>query len=317
MGSRRTVAGSDRVYTAAETWMDRALRDDDSLFTPGRPIWSSQPLGELRERFLDSTDQGQGSFYDKLETQLGGCSPEAYQLMAEALYFHFLIVWSEDMRSDTKRDRIERVLNWSGQHIGIPPDLVKALEPGIATIGQARSRYLPFYVGFIIEFADQWKEMNPAERVGVLDDPWKFKRLVTEFNLQGGLFGETSNAHRTQLEAMLHLIFPDTFEGTVSAAQKKDIASAGAFAHLLTEKTADLDRKLAQIRKGLEAGLGRGFNFYDPEIRKRWDSSSFDAWDRYLGIALEYLDTGRLAEWELDYKFDSLVTRAFRVGSAA
>ena len=304
MGSRRTAAGSDMIYAAADTWVESALRDDDSLFTPGTPIWSNRWLGELRRRFLGSPDVGEGNFYDKLEAQLQGCSPEAYQLMAEALYVHFLIVWPEDMRGKTKKDRIELVLNWSDQQVSIPPHLVAALEHGIATIGQARSRYLPYFVGFIIEFADQWKEVGPTERMAVLDDPWEFKRLVTELNLRGGLFREASNAHRTQLQAILHLCFPDTFEGTISLKQKEDIASSRAFAHLLTEETADVDRKLAQVRRGLEIGLGRGFDFYEPKLRSRWDSSSSVAWDRYLAIASDFLDTGRMAGWELDYKFD-------------
>ena len=40
---------------------------------------------------------GGGGFYDKLRQQLEDCSPEAYQLMAEALFVQFLIhlAWSD------------------------------------------------------------------------------------------------------------------------------------------------------------------------------------------------------------------------------
>ena len=58
MGSRKTYDGAEKVYEAAELWVDRALRTDDSLFTPGEPIWSSRWLRELRERFLDRPDEG-------------------------------------------------------------------------------------------------------------------------------------------------------------------------------------------------------------------------------------------------------------------
>ena len=54
MGSRKTHEGAEAVYAAAQKWVDCALRKDDSLFTPGKPIWSSRWLGELRERFLDN-----------------------------------------------------------------------------------------------------------------------------------------------------------------------------------------------------------------------------------------------------------------------
>ena len=56
MGSRKTGSGVENVYAAAEKWVDCALRSDDSLFTPGKPIWTSQRLGKLRERFLDKHD---------------------------------------------------------------------------------------------------------------------------------------------------------------------------------------------------------------------------------------------------------------------
>ena len=93
MGSRKTHDGAENVYAAAKKWVDCALRKDDSLFTPGKPIWTSEWLRELRERFLDRPDVGQGSFYDKLKQQLEDSPPEVYQLMAEVLYVHFLIVW--------------------------------------------------------------------------------------------------------------------------------------------------------------------------------------------------------------------------------
>ena len=54
MGTRRVEA--ETVYAAAEAWVERALRSDDSLFTPGRRIWTSEWLDELHRRFLDRPD---------------------------------------------------------------------------------------------------------------------------------------------------------------------------------------------------------------------------------------------------------------------
>ena len=53
MGTRKIREGADRVYEAAQAWVDAALRSDSSLFTPGEAIWSSRWLRELREHFLD------------------------------------------------------------------------------------------------------------------------------------------------------------------------------------------------------------------------------------------------------------------------
>ena len=304
MGSRKKHEGADKVYEAAQKWVDCALRADGSLFTPDEAIWTSQGLGELRERFLDQPDVGEGSFYDKLKAQLENSPPEVYQLVGEVLYFHFLIIWPGTMRGDTKEDRIQQVLKWSKQQITIPADLVAALTPGIANIGPGRGRYFPFYVGFIIEFVEQWKELEPDERRRFLAEPSEFNGFATRLDLHGKLFREAPNAHRVQREALLHLVFPDDFEGTVSVEQKKNIADAKAFAHFVTEGTQDVDRKIQQIRRGLEAGLGRDLDFYDPDIRSWWDPSQSDPWDRYVGIASEFLETGRMARWELGYKYD-------------
>ena len=64
------------------------------------------------------------------------------------------------------------------------------------------------------------------------------------------------------------------------------IAEAKAFAHFITEETSDVDRKLMQIRRGLEAGLGRDFDFYDPDVRDEWNPN-FNLWDEFVEIASE------------------------------
>ena len=63
MGTRKIREGADRVYEAAQAWVDAALRSDSSLFTPGEAIWSSRWLKELREHFLDGRTCQEGSFW--------------------------------------------------------------------------------------------------------------------------------------------------------------------------------------------------------------------------------------------------------------
>ena len=303
MGSKKTGGGVENVYAAAQKWVDSALRSDDSLFTPGTPIWTSKWLGELRERFLDRPDAGRGNFYEKLQVQLEDSPSNVYQLMGEVLYFHSLILWHETMKGNTKADRINRVLGWSTQPVTIPDDLVTGLTPGIANIGQARSRILPFMVGFVIEFVEQWKEQKSSERNSLLKDPWAFKGFATQIELQGRLFREGPNSHRPQREALLHLVFPNTFEGIVSIPHKRSIASARAFATYVNEPADDVDRKIQQIRSGLEGELGGDFDFYRPDIRSRWDPSS-NPWDEFVRHAQEYVDTGQLESQEIDYKIE-------------
>ena len=300
MGSRKTFDGADKIYAAADEWVKRALRSDDSLFTPGVPIWSHELLGELHSRFLNNPDLGAGSFYDKLEVQLADSPAEVYQLMAEVLYVHFLIVWQDAMKRDTKANGINRVLGWSGsEDVKMPDDLLAAQAPGIAHPGIAFGTYRPYQVGFLIEFAEQWKEQAEAERNRLLDDPWAFKEFANGISFSSALLINNQNTPRIQREALLHLVFPDTFEGTVSINQKNGIAQADTFARYITEQTDDVDRAIQQIRQGLERELGRDFDFYDDDISIIWDPQKRN-WDTFVRLAQEvYDDANRFAEWEI------------------
>ena len=303
MGSRKRHKGADKVYEAAQKWIGCALKSDGSLFTPDTAIWTREGLRELREQFLDRPDEGDGGFYDKLEAQLAGSDPEVYQLMGEVLYVHFLIVWHGAMKPATKEAQINRVLRWSTSPVAIPRDLVAGLTPGIAHPGTAFNTYRPYQVGCIIEFAEKWKEES-SNRDRLLTDPWEFKNFVIGMRFRSLLLSDHQDTPGIQRHALLHLVHPNTFEGTVSVEQKETIASAKAFQHFVTEETTDIDRKLVQIRQGLEDGLGRDFDFYDHDIRGRWDLSASDPWDEYIRIASEFIDTGRMEGWELSYKFE-------------
>ena len=302
MGSRKTHAGVEKVYDAAELWVDRALRSDDSLFTPGTAIWSSRWLGELHRRFLNQPDESDASFIDKLRGQLAGSPAETYQLMGEVLYFYFLIVYARN--SANERRVIDDVLRLSPSPVEIPMELVTALTPGVANPGQYFHTGRPFQVGFLIEFVEQWKELESEERSRLLDDPWAFKNFAMRVDLRSELLRGHRDRPRIQREAVLHLVHPDTFEGTVSIEHKNGMASSRAFAHHITQPTEDVDRKIQQIRHGLKIELGRDFDFYDDDIQNKWRDPAPDPWDEFVRRAKEYVDTGKLESEEIEYKLE-------------
>ncbi len=287
MSARKTHEGIERVYEAAQIWVDRALRSDDSLFTPGKPIWTRQALCELRGRFMDNTDDLPGSFLDRLERQLEGSPPEIYQLMGEALYFYFLIVWTTN--SVREQQVIDTVLGWSESPVEIPQGLADALMPGVLGPGQQFYRDRPYQVGFLIEFAEQWKGQSPDERIRLLDDPYEFKRFARRLGFRSVLLRDSPNRHRPQREAMFHLVFPDEFEPIINFDHKEEIAEA--FKNFVTQPTDDADRKLSQIRPRLESELGRDFYFYELEVRARWDAN-FDHWTEFVNLAKGFMRTG-------------------------
>lgn len=267
MGSRRTEA--DKVYKAVRKWVDSALQTDDSLFTPGKPIWSSRWLGELHERFLNNPDESKDAFINKLNRQLADSPPEVYQLMGEVLYIHFLIEYAKN--TDREQETINTVLGWAPSPVAIPPDLVASLVPGLVRSGQGFNTYRPFQVGFIIEFVEQWKEQSNA-CVLLLGDPWEFKNFLNNIPLRSRLLSNGGNRYRMQREAILHLVFPDTFEAITSFGDKEKIANT--FTDRVKEPTDDIDRKLEQIRRGLATEHGSDFHFYGDHIRSLWKDNS-------------------------------------------
>ncbi|MCQ3803053.1 MAG: AAA family ATPase [bacterium] len=304
MGSRVTGEGAAGVYEAAEQWVNRALKTDDSLFTPNNPIWSSRWLGELRDRYLNQPDDSEDNFYTKMERQLAGSPAEVYQLMAEVLYVHFLIVWRKSIGASKKESQIRQVLGWSNRQIPVPEDLVASLNPGISAVPPAFFQYRPFQVGFLIAFAERWKRQTIQHRTELLGDPWAFKQFL-HFEPSGKLFDESSGdkTYRTQRTAVLHLVFPDTFDKILAITHKEAIIRA--LAELVTDPDQDPDRQLAQIRRGLEAQTGRNFNtYYEADIFAKWNRRLRTLWDRFVLKARAFIDTGRLDSQENHYKIE-------------
>ena len=295
MGSRKTHDGAENIYKAANLWVERALKSDDSLFTPGAPIWSPENLEELHQRFLNQPDETTGNFKAKIRQLLDGSSTEVHLLAVEALYTYYLIGY---IKPETKVGNINEALGWLGGDISIPDNLIAGLRSGIAGLGQARSSVL-LCVEFIIECAKQWKYKAWDEQDHLLRDPWGFKDFVT------GMLNRSSNKSHTQLQALLHLVHPDTFEGIVSIDHKARISRAEAFAHYVTDGTTDTDRRIYQIRRGLEADKGEDFyDFYDKDIRNMWDPNTPSPWDEYISRAQRYFGTGGLESEEINYKVE-------------
>src|SRR4051794_24181954 len=115
------------TYEAAARWVVSALRNDDSLFTPGIAIWTADNLDDLHARFVAKPDDSSDAFLGKFRRQLSEAPDATIQLAAEALYIHFLIAW---MSGAAKRAVIEPVLGWMREPVTIPPDLSVALDHG-------------------------------------------------------------------------------------------------------------------------------------------------------------------------------------------
>lgn len=256
-----------RIYAAAQRFVDQALRADDSLFTPGTPIWSLPVINDLYARMVEHPDESADNFEQKLRRQLRGehltppldADPATYQLAGELLYVHLLP--TDGIYPATKRKIITRPLSWSSTAVSIPADLDAVLDGGLANPGMQFTIGRFYQLAFLLTVLRAWKQLPGETQAHNLRDPWAFKQFLA---------GLPIFLAQAQRELLLHLLFPDTFEPMASYSHKQKIVAA--FKDLVAPDMTDLDRQLAQIRAALTSEYGAGVHFYDPQIVSLWQT---------------------------------------------
>jgi len=283
---------NEATYATAARFVDVALRRDDSLFTPGHPIWSLPNLEELKRLYVDAEDLGPGTFEEKLRVQIGSGSAGAIQLMAEIHYVYFLPASTRSITADTKRQRIREILSWIQPPVELPTDLAGALDRGVAGAGIGFSTYKWASISNFIRFGVAWKGLSSEERDRALADPWVFKATLDAVQMRsGGTYAK---------EALLHLVHPDTFEAIVSHGEKGMLVQR--FSSLVTDSTSDLDRKIAEIRHELAQRFGEGFDFYATvPVMAMWKPGE-DKWASFIYWAGRFRESSGFDAEERDYK---------------
>ena len=94
----------------------------------------------------------------------------------------------------------------------------------------------------------------------LLADPWSFKEFVELV---------PQRAAYVQRQALLYLVFPETFEDMVSRDQKSLIVESFADS-VAGDLPDDTDRALADIREQLATEYGPEFAFYDRPVVGLW-----------------------------------------------
>ncbi|HEV7162834.1 MAG TPA: AAA family ATPase [Solirubrobacteraceae bacterium] len=251
------VAGSDALYAVADLLRSRCLERDDSLFTPGRMVWTAAAAEELAVAVAED-DTSNRDFADKLADHLRPLSPESQQLAAEILYL--VLLPESNTTSERKMEHVGRVLSLLPSEVSLPEDLLAPLSQGFSTFGQGTRAHRHEFIRYLARFARDWKHLPHEEQAHMLEDPWAFQRFVD---------GVESERADTERSALLHLVFPDTFESIVSKGVKERIAAA--YSDRVTDLGASLDMRLADIRTTLEAEHGKDFDYWDPPIKATWD----------------------------------------------
>ena len=262
----------DAIYAMHARWLTEVLGPGDSLFTPGKLIWTTEHLDELERAFVGRPDTTPGKKYEeKLRDQLASVSPEAKQLMAELHAVHFLMIWTGAISAATKISILETIVAWMPAPPEVPADVLQAMTPGLVHPGTWVMTRRDTQITWLIRFSAAWKQLAEPQRQSVWADPWALKEFAARV--------DAPSAGSARM-AILHLAHPETFEPIVSAEHKRWIAirfadAAGA------SQDHDEDRCLLSIRTVLTPEYGEGFSWYADWLVRLWWKNGRD-WKTFL-----------------------------------
>jgi 5-methylcytosine-specific restriction protein B len=283
----RAPWAEEHLYDVAKRWVGDCLRNDGSLFTPDRSIWSSDVVTEAAPRLLHE-DIRKLDYMTKLRDQLEGISDDGLQFTSELLYVHSLPIVNTG--EEAKRALIEAPLEWMSERVALPADLIEPLRTGVANFGAGlaqRDRYVKYFVRFV----QAWKERGSGDRERLLAQPSSFREFVHSL---GG-------PPLMQREALLHLVDPETFEYALAPSDKAKIAKA--FARIPSVRPASNDDEaLAAVRSEVEDAIERPLNLYAPWFAGIWRERESDQWAAALRWAELVLAAPEFDADERDYK---------------
>ncbi|WNG83731.1 AAA family ATPase [Mycobacterium sp. ITM-2016-00316] len=238
--------------------IDSGLANDDSLLTPGRPVWTASNLDELAAAYVDKPDAGPGGFFEKLEHQLADSSPDAVQLFAELLIMNMLPILN--LGGVLKVKQVENVLSMSSSPVTLP-DAVRAalLGGGVFNGGQAFTTYRWAQIVYLIQFARHFKSLSDQRRVDAVAEPLIFREVVNA----------VPTGQAAQRQSLLYLAFPHFYLPVVNIDHRTALRD-GLAGRFLAAPSGDLDVDIAQIYEALTEAEGGHVDLYAKPWIERW-----------------------------------------------
>ena len=252
-------ADAEEVVKAAGIFIDRALVAGESVFSPGRVLWTEATLTELEVTFIAATSVPGLTFTEQLATQLAGVSDDAKLLMAELVALQLLPASTDAIGAKRKAERVEAVLQLMGRPVQIPAEILHAFGFGSFNPGTRMSSALGAAMTIVVNFAAAWTRLSSDRHEELLEDPWEFRDFVKSVP------GESFPSQRW---ALMYLVHPQTFLGIVSDDHKKRIRDV--FLGEIADATGDLDRDLLAITIALQVKDKGPVMYYRSPLREKW-----------------------------------------------
>lgn len=253
---RKASPSADKVYDAFEEWKT-ALIEGRSLFS-GQPLDYREASQGLIDFFVNRPDVGDGSFLEKLRSQLEFAPISTVQLTAELMFVYTLPIQPGKMKQATKVSQIQEILSWRDSTASLPHDLALVLRNGIIRVGTGFQTYRYRIFEFLGLFINQLALHQTEERQQTLQDWQRLQKLLN------GLDVPASQSMRLILE---HLLFPDRALLNASTADRQRIREG--FMDLLGED-GDPNDLVHHLQPNIRYGDRGEVNIYAAPHRYVW-----------------------------------------------
>ncbi|MER3388565.1 MAG: AAA family ATPase [Microcella sp.] len=250
----------ETVVATAKLFVERGLAELDSVFAPGRAVWTAPVAAELVERFVNAPDAAGGSFTEKMSGQFASASDDARLLMAELVALQLLPASSTAIGAAKKAERIETVLRLMDHPVQIPDEIKSAFGSGSFNPGTRMMQNLYGALVILINFVSDWVALDDDQRLQLLEDPWEFRTFVRAVN------GEPFPSQRL---ALMYLVHPGTFTSIVQTEAREKIRNA-FIGETGREPSDDLDRDLKDIWIALQVKNKKPIHFWMPQFLSVW-----------------------------------------------
>ena len=282
---------SNELYDLVEAFREKCLIDDGSLFSETPGVTSIESLDALLA-VVGQEDTSGGSFIGKLLAQLAPLAPQSIELCAGLLAFQLLA--EGDTGGARKREHVEAVLALMPEPPPIPEAVTAALDGGgVASFSAGKTRR-DMYLRFLVRLVRSIKSLDRAGRARVLSDPWQFREMVNV---------ERTSGNGMQANAVLHLIFPDTFDTLVAASHRDALLKTFAAAPGI-ESLEDDDHRILHLHKLVDEQASEDLTFYDDPLEQIWLGEVDQRFDEYVQWAARIYRQPDFDELEHDYKDD-------------
>lgn len=262
------------IYDFFDRWRRECLIADGALFTAGQ-VWSDEYLSMLQTT-LGAQLIGEGTFFEKLRTQLERHPPEVRELGVEIVYVEYL--GERDTSAATKHTNLHALLDLL-PGVKVPPALWEILDGGIANYGPGKS-YRDAYVRFLLKLARAVKEEVRNGRAADLEDPWRFRDVVA---------GVRTSTDGLEANAVLHACFPDEFDVMISGGHRDKLLRRFGGVQVVSD-ASDEEHKLLAVRQVLRRHVPEPIDEpYDDAVRPTWDGPPSPEWDDLVQRAMPLL----------------------------